>query len=310
MKKTLIIILLLLLFLPGFVFGQEIVVVMDAERPPYLQALKGFTKACYCLPTSTSGVKSIHTFTSHQVILGNRSTKETIANIRSFQPDLILAMGYQGLEVAVQVPDVPIIYLLVANPNRIVGQRDNITGIELRLPATLQLQTMHKHLPDMKRLGVIYNQKRTGKLIAEAQKAAQDNAISLVALPLRKQDKFSELLKVIQKEKIDAFWMIPDITILSPTTLHDLLLFSLEKKIPLITFANRFLQQGAAISITFDMQAIGVQAGEIALSVLDGTPIADIPPQAAKKATVKGNKKIIKKLGINFNKPKQTEGAP
>ena len=310
MKKSFLIIFPLLLLLPDIVFGYELVVVMDADRPSYQQAVGGFTKACSCPPTPVRGVKSIHTITPHQVLIGNKNTKESTAHIRTFQPDLILAIGNRSLKAAVQIHNVPIIYLLVANPARIIGKRNNITGIKLMLPADLQMKTMQKHLPNMNRLGVIYDQQRTGELIAEAKKRAPNNSISLVAMPLDRRSKLPETLKALRKADLDALWMIPDLTVLNPATMNDLLLFSLENKIPLITFADKYLKQGAAVSITFDMWGIGIQAGKIAHSVLSGTPIATIPPQTAKQAAVKVNDRIIEKMGIKIKKSAKKGGAP
>lgn len=298
MKKTLIIFLPLLLLLPTLVSGHEIVIVMDAERPSYQQALNGFTKACNCHPAPVQGIKSIHPATPHKVIINQQNTEETIAHIRSFRPDLILAIGNRGLQAAIQVPDVPIIYLLVANPERIIGNQNNITGIELKISAALQLKVLHEHLPKIKKLGVIYDPRHTGDIIDEATIAAPAQSITLLTRPLGHRGRFQEILEAMLADKIDAFWMVPDTTVLTPATLQQLILFSLENKIPVITFADKYLQQGAAVSITFDLWAAGVQAGKIASSVLNGTPIASIPPQTINKTIVHKNDRILEKLGV------------
>jgi len=309
MKRTLFIFLSLLLLLPEIGFGKEIVVVMDAEHPHYQKALQGFIKACGCPPAPVQGVKSIRTVTPHKVIIGNKSTEEATAHVRDFRPDVILAIGNKGLQTAVQIQDVPIIYLLVANPTRIIGKRKNITGIELNLPANIQLKAMREHLPNMKRLGVIYDQQRTGEFVSKAEHVAPDHAINLVEMPLTQRSGFPKLLKSLKKADIDAYWMIPDLSVLNPTNLHDLLLFSLENKIPIITFTDKYLQHGAAMSITFDTWAIGIQAGKIAHSIMTGTPVTDLPPQSANKTTVKVNEKIIKKLGVPFKVAAEKGGS-
>lgn len=104
--------------------------------------------------------------------------------------------------------------------------------------------------------------------------------------------------------------MIPDLTVLSPTTLQDLILFSLENKIPLITFADKYLRLGAAVSITFNMQAIGGQAGEIYHAIAAGTPASEIAATTAHQVIVHANHLIIKKMGVTYRHLDQKEGKP
>jgi len=300
MKKALLILVPLFLLLTDTVFGQEIVVLLDAERPHYLQVLQGFQTFCLHSPSPTTGVKSIHTSALHRIIIADKGADQIAADIRAYRPDLILAIGNRGLEAAMTVPEVPVVYLLVSQPARLVGNRANITGIELRLSAALQLAAMREHLPKLKRLGVIYDPLRTGDLIAEATIAAPQHGITLLARPLGNRSDIPQLLKSMQTAKLDGYWLIPDLTVMDPTTLPNFLLFSLANKIPLITFSDKYLQDGAAVSITFDMLEMGSQAGKIASAILCGTPASAIPPQPAQQALVKHNPLIVKKLGVTF----------
>lgn len=309
MKKAILILLPLLLLLPDIVFGHDIVAVMDAERTHYQQALRGFQEICNCAPTPVGGVKAIQPFTLRRIVIGNMRKDEVTAQIRACRPDLILAVGNQGLRAAMTIADVPIIYMLVAHPDRIIGRRGNITGVELRLPADLQLKAMRAHLPDLKRLGVIYDPNRTGAFIANAKIAAPAHGITLLADPINDRSKIPEFLDAMHRADLDGFWMIPDLTVLSPATMQDIFLFSLENKIPLITFADKYLQQGAAVSITFDMQAIGIQAGKISQKIAAGTPISTIAPQTSNQAAVHANDLIIKKMGVTYKRTVQPGGA-
>ena len=309
MKKAFLIFLPLLLLLPNIVCGHDIVAVMDAERSHYQQALLGFQKICECSPAPTGGVKSVHPLTLRTVIIGNKGKDEIADAIRSLRPDIILAVGNRGLRAAATITGVPVVYMLVTSPDRIIGKRDNITGIELRLPANLQIKAMHTHLPDLKRLGVLYDPRRTGALIDKARIAAPDYDITLLPQSINNRSKIPELLNSMLANRIDGFWMIPDLTVLSPATLQNLLLFSLEKKIPLITFSDKYLHQGAAVSITFDMHAIGAQAGRITQAIINGAPISTIAGMPADQVIVHANHQIIKKMGVNYLHDEQQGGA-
>ncbi|MFZ2948374.1 MAG: ABC transporter substrate binding protein, partial [Desulfuromonadaceae bacterium] len=62
----------------------------------------------------------------------------------------------------------------------------------------------------------------------------------------------------------DLFWMLPDITVITPETAEAILLFSLENNIPILTFSEKYLERGAMLSIGIDPFDIGRQAGEMA----------------------------------------------
>ena len=301
MKKALLAILPLFLLLPDAAFGQEILAVMDTERPHYQQMLQGFMSVCACCTIAPAvGVKSIQQVTLRQLVIADKSPEAISAEIRNTRPDLILAIGNRSLQATMQVTEVPIVYLLVANPQRLVGKRGNITGIELRLPADQQFEAIRRHLPNVKRLGVIYDPARTGDLVAEATIAAPKHLLKLIASPINNRGDIPKLLSGLRTARVDAIWMLPDITLLEPTTLQDLVLFSLENKMPLITFADKYLQAGAAVSITLDMTTIGAEAGKMANAIIGGTPVAAVPPQPAPRAIVKHNPLIVKKLGVTF----------
>lgn len=282
------------------VFGHDIVAVMDAERPHYEQAMGGFLQVCSCSSKPAGGVKSVNPLTMHRLIIGGMNVDQITTSIQAHRPDLIIAMGNRSLRAAAKIHNVPILYLMVNNPAHIIAGHNNITGINFKLTASVQLESIHTHLQDLKRLGVIYDPRRTGKLIDKAQIAAPNYAMELLAHPIASRNEMPQLLHVMQKENLDGFWMIPDLTVLSPATIQEILLFSLENKIPLITFADKYLQQGAAVAITVNLPAMGVQAGKMALSILAGKPIATIPPEPAKQSLVNGNDLIIKKMGVNF----------
>ncbi|HBI14089.1 MAG TPA: hypothetical protein DDY20_00965 [Desulfobulbaceae bacterium] len=94
--------------------------------------------------------------------------------------------------------------------------------------------------------------------------------------------------------------MVPDITVLTPQNVDYILLFSMENRVPIFTFAKKYLDQGAALSVSFDTVDMGKQAGELACKILNGTMPADLPPEAVRKVVVEINANTLKMLGIVF----------
>ena len=299
---------MLLLPVPGMANAQEVVAVMEGERLYFDRALAGFVAASREAASATSGIKNVQPVTLTRVVIGDRSDRAAAAEISSHRPALILALGERGLRTALAVEKVPILYLLVGAPDSLVGKRSNVTGIDLLLPAEPQLAALHRYLPGLKRLGVIYDHGRTGKLVDEARRQAGRIGIELLARPVGSDKQVPQELEALAG-KIDGLWMVPDRTVVRAAMLPEIFLFSLRTGIPVITFAAKYLDFGAAMAITFDEEAMGAQAWAMAAVIFSGTPLSALPPRPAEKIAVKLNQTVLNKLGLRVAVP-ATETAP
>ncbi len=77
-------------------------------------------------------------------------------------------------------------------------------------------------------------------------------------------------------------------------------MFSIENKIPILTFSDKYLKLGALISISADLCDMGLQAGEMAQRILNGTPVQSIPRAEARNPLISVNPKVAAKLGIQL----------
>ncbi len=103
------------------------------------------------------------------------------------------------------------------------------------------------------------------------------------------------------KGEINAYWMLPDLTVVTPETVELLFLFSIENRIPVITFSNKYLEMGALMSFDIDTRDIGKQAGETANNILSGMDVKNMKMTDARKINININRKTAKKLGITMN---------
>ena len=190
--------------------------------------------------------------------------------------------------------------MMVLNPQTITFGEKNISGISMTLPSGKQVTTLLEVLPAVKRIGTLYNPDRTGNFIKGAVNAANNMGISLVAEKIQSTKEVPSALKNIQK-KIDAFWMIPDITVYSPETIEFLLLFLLENQKPIISFSEKYVELGALMSISVDPFYIGNQAGEMAKAILSNEGKRDVQRIDARKAVIVINLKIAKRMGITID---------
>lgn len=247
------------------------------------------------------GVKSVCNSKINRLVVSELEGADVVEKITKIKPDMILAIGMNALSMVKEIKNIPIIYLMILNPQSILSGEKNITGVSLNVPQDKQLDILSNILPDFKNIGLLYDPERTGNLVKRAQIAAQKTDINLIAEEVHSSKDVPVLLKNI-KGKCDIFWMLPDITVITPETIESLLLFSIENKIPILTFSEKYVEVGATMSIGVDAYDMGCQAGEMAKKILAGTDVTRIQQEDARKTVVSINIKIAKKLGIHIDK--------
>ena len=264
---------------------QEILAVQSIRVAPYEEAIKGFESVC--------NVKL------KRLVISDLEGTDVVGKIREVRPDLILAIGMDALLRVKRIKNIPIVYLMVLNPQSTLSN-ENITGVSMNIPQEKQLTALLQILPDLKNIGLLYDPDRTGYLVKNAQDAAGKTGIKLIASETHSSKDVSSLIIKMQ-EKIDLFWMIPDLTVITPETVEFLLLFSLENQIPLLAFSDKYVELGALLSIGIDPFDIGRQAGEMAKKILAGGDVKNVQQVDARKTVISINLKIARKLGMHIN---------
>jgi len=265
---------------------QRIVAVQGFGIKPYEESLKGFQSVC------NVEMKTI--------VISEQEGTEIIKSIRRIKPDMILAVGVDALSKVKKIKDIPIVYLMIPNPQSVISKEENITGVNMNIPPEKQLGLLQEVLYQVKRVGLLYDPSKTGFFVEKALYSSEKLEIKLVLKEVHNPKDVPSMLDSM-KDEIDIFWMLPDTTVITPETVEYLFLFSLENKIPVLTFSDKYLDLGAMISVGIDAFDIGRQAGEIAKEILSGTNIKNLPRVDARKAVLTLNLKVAKKLGIRVN---------
>ena len=284
-KRKLFLISFLLVLFPGIAEANpEIVVVQSIRVKPYEEAIKGFRSVC--------------DVRMKRVVLSELGRADAMRNIKDIGPEMVLAIGGDALSMAKTIKSIPVVYVMVLNPQSRLSGEENIRGVSMNIPPKQQLRALLRALPHIKTVGLLYNPDRTGYFVREAQETALEIGISLVARQIY-SPKDSPALIMDMKGKIDAFWMLPDITLITPQTVEFLLLFSLENKIPLLAFSEKYVELGAFMSTGIDAFDMGRQAGGIANKILSGTDVKNVQHVGARRLVVSTNLMVARKLGIN-----------
>ena len=278
-------------------WAGDIVVIQSSGLSAYNNAVAGFENVLLRdIPASGPKAVLAHTITSH--ILSETESPSQLRNTLSKQrPSLVLVIGSSSLALVKDLTDMPILYLMVPYPEMMLGAQDNITGVNMHISAEQQMAAFTRALPQIQSVGLLYDPEQTGMIVREAQDVARQYNISLIALPVKEAREVPGRLGELTG-RVDCFWMLPDRTVLTPQTMDAIFLFSLENRIPVATFSEKYLDMGAVLSVSFDTFDMGKQAGEMALKVLNNTRVSDLPPEQVRKVVVRTNAMAAKTLGI------------
>ena len=299
MKKIVLIALLLVSFLRASAQGADIVVLQSARLPVYNSALEGIEQVIInAIPERGQKAVQAHTITS-LILSEEKSPVRLRESIIHRHPDCILVIGSSSLVLIKGVKDIPIVYLMVPFPELMIGAQDNISGIDMNIGPDRELEQLTRAAPRVKTIGLLYDPDRTGSFVQKAREYASRNSLSLIALPVKESADVPAGLAEL-KGQIEWFWMLPDLTVLTPQTVDLIMLFSLENRVPILTFSEKYLDMGAVLAITTDPYDMGRQAGELALKEVNSKIVSGLPPVRVRKVVVRTNPKAAKILGVDL----------
>jgi putative tryptophan/tyrosine transport system substrate-binding protein len=286
MKKFIFQIIICLFFIAPSWASGEILVVQSLPIKPYNDALQGFKTVC----------KS----RLNRIVGPNLSEAEIRGKVRRNKPDLILAIGMDALEKIKTVNDVPIVYVMVLNPQDMLRDGGNITGVSMNLAPERQFSILREVLPNVKKIGIFFDPGKNGYYISRVHNAA---ALMGIELLTKKVYSSREAVASVEglKGRVDALWLLPDTTVVNPATIDLLLLSSIENKIPVLSFSDKYAEKGALLSLEVDAAESGKQAGEMAVKILGGANVNSIKGEDARESILTVNMIVAKKLGISIN---------
>jgi len=282
-----LILALLIAVFPFSAFARgRIVSVQSISISPYEEAIDGFATVC-SLP-----MDRFLTSDKHPVPLVDR--------IRRAEPELILAVGLDALKTLEDVRDIPIVFVMLLCPECDLASRVNVTGVNMTSSANVQVGRISDMLPDIHSIGVVFDPEKTGTFVENASEVAGPLGIDILEAQVTEAREVPTKLADI-RDQAQMIWMLPDVTVMTRQTVEFFLLFSLENKIPLIAFSEKYVDMGAFMAFGLDSKDMGRQAGEMANLILSGKSPGEVPVQEARSVSVTVNRTLAKKFGIRVN---------
>ena len=272
----------LIFIIPSWASG-DILVVQSLPIKPYNDALNGFRSVCKARINKLVGP--------------DLSEAEIMGKVRRNRPDLILAIGMDALNKLKTVKDVPIVYVMVLNPRELIRDGGNITGVSMNLAPERQFSMLREVLPNVRKIAIFFDPDKNGFYISRVHNAASLMGIELLTKKVHSSREAVAAVDAL-KGKVDALWLLPDTTVVNPSTIDLLLLSSIENKIPVLTFSEKYTEKGALLSLEVDAVESGKQAGEMAVKILGGANVNSVKDEDARDSILTVNLIVAKKLGI------------
>ena len=198
---------------------------------------------------------------------------ELNAQLRRANTRVVIALGRQGLNLAASL-DRDILVLvggaLLLSDAEIVG----VHGISLTPDPALLFGRLHTLLPEVRRILVVYDPRKTEWLLRLAREAARAQNLELQAHEARDLSQAAMLYKALIKgadSRRDALWLPHDTTTVEESTLLPLILKeSWDHSVPIFSSNILHAKKGALFAMSPNNVELGKSLASSALGLMAG----------------------------------------
>lgn len=220
--------------------------------------------------------------------------------------DMIVAIATPTAQAAAaSTSDIPIVFSAVTDPveAKLVADPEhpdkNLTGTSDAIPVDEVMQLCQKLTPDVKKIGFMYttseinSQVTAEKAIQEAEKMGYETQLMTIS-------EVSELQQAAQSlaQNVDAIYVPIDNTIAQ--AMKVLAQVGLDYKIPIYTGADSMVQDGGFATVGIEYDKLGQQTAKMAKSILEGTPVCEVPVETLDEFGTFINKSTAEAIGVEI----------
>jgi putative tryptophan/tyrosine transport system substrate-binding protein len=268
----------------------NVLILRDNDSVPFVEITRGFRLACDCV------VEVLN--------LEETDTPDLNRKLADTDFKLIVAIGTSSAKKALHTKDKrPLIITGMVDP----GSLNVVPGVyfvNITVALQTQLQTIHDVLPDARRIALIYTSTIAGSLERELKSLSNSLRAQLMLEKVGGSAAIPETLANL-RGKCDVILIVPDHNLITAESLTTFALFSLQNDIPLVTFAPKYLRDGALLSISAEPLDIGKEVGRVAkLAAANDLSRAYT---YISRPTIKVNSSLSKKLRVRISSQRSTE---
>lgn len=271
------------------------------EHPSLDKARDGFIKAL-----EDNGYKDGENIKiNYQNAQNDMPTTQMIANkFVSDKKDLIYAISTPSAQAAYNATkDIPILITAVTDPvaaglvKSIDKPEGNVSGTSDYISIDKNLELIKMFIPDAKTIGVLYNTSEVNSKIQvdTLKEYASKNNYNVVEKGVSSSMEISQAMSSLVG-KIDVLYVPTDNLIVSSMPIVSKI--ATNNKVPVISSEDGSVKSGALACQGIDYEKLGYKTGELAVKVLNGEEISNIPITMLDETQIIVNEDTLESLSL------------
>lgn len=238
----------------------------------------------------------------------NIATANLIAsNYKADRKDLVFGIATPSAQaLANNITDIPVLFSAVTDPASANILNANVTGTSDKLDNVAdQLDLLLKLDPKVKKIGVLYNTSEQNSIlqVKDIEEKAKEKGLEVVLQGVTAFGELSTATKGLLAQ-VDALYIPTDNLVVSGIKLINS--EALLAKKPVVTSENSSVELGALFTMGLDYYELGKRAGQMAVEILKGKKVSEIPFETSKKMTLYVNEDTAAALGIDVKRAELT----
>lgn len=290
MRMFLYITTCLILVIPSLSDAYDVLVVQDQRSPTYDTILQGF--------------RSVRPFKERVIVMQDYAENDLFRITREDHPALILAVGGRALAEARKLRQTPVVSVFSYALQQ-ADQPTNMVRIKMLVPVE-KFAALFRAL-GAKRVGTVLTPMSSG-YAAEATEAFRKAGIRLVVRNAIKPGNVPKQLEAL-KGSVDALWLLPDSAIITSESVETFAKFSLQSRLPWVSFSDAHLKKGAVAAFGINISDLGRQAAETANSIMAGVNPTEIEDTLPRNTRLRFNHLGLELLSLPVDPLKQMGGS-
>ena len=210
----------------------------------------------------------------------------------------------QGLASATK--DIPVVMGAISDPvgsklvKNLKKPEGNVTGVSNQVPIKQTVELIQEVTPSAKTIGVLYASSEDNSVsqVAQFKKYAQKAGLSVKEYAVPTTNEIKTTMSVMTGQ-VDAVFVPQDNTIASAFT--TVVNEANSAKIPVYSSVDTMVKQGSIGSIAQSQYGLGTETAKVAIKLLAGQKVADVPVKVVDTGTATLNLKAAKLLDITIS---------
>lgn len=286
--------------------GKVVIDVSQFVEHPALDAiLKGFQDEL-----KEGGIDAEYNIYNSQ---GNIGVVYQIATqVAADRPDMIVAIATPNAQALIKQYDktpalkgTPMLFTGITDPLLAGLVTDyehpggDVTGVSNQMPMGKHLDMIRKFLPNLKRLGFLYNAGEANSVsnLNRVRAAAGERGIEIVATAVTSSADVQQAASSLVGN-VDAIYIPTDNTVVS--AMEVVVKVGRRSRTPVFVADADSVTRGAVAALGFDYYLHGRQTGAMAIRILNGAKPGDIPVEFQKRLSFHIYPAAAEKMGIEI----------